>query len=456
MSAEERPSRSIDIAAIIDARPIGALQARVVVLCALIAIVDGFDTQAIAFVGPLVAAEFAIATPEMGRIFAAALIGLMAGAFSFSPIADRIGRKPVIIASCAIMGVSSLLTATASSGAELLIYRFATGLGLGGAMPSINTLTSEFAPARRRAVLMTVMFAGFPLGAALGGLLSAELIAVFGWRSVFILGGAAPLALILVLIPALPESIRHRAQRDARDPHIGRVISRLDPSFRPTGDEVYRTGDAPAAAGSMLGLFQGGRGARTALLWIVFFANLLMMYTLISWLPSVMRGAGLPLDRAIITTVVFNLGGVAGGLAIAWIIDRSGPFRILAAAYATAAVSVTAIGAFIGSLPVLFTAVLVAGFTIVGTQFGLNALAVSLYPTTLRSTGLGWALAIGRIGAILGPIIVGAALARGLATAHIFLAAAAPALACIAAVILLARLSHPSARGDANNAAARP
>lgn len=437
--------RIIDVDARIDANPIGALQWRVVGICFFLALIDGFDAQAIAFVGPLLKEEFSIPAAEMGLLFSAALAGLMTGAFALGPVADRIGRKPVIIVSCAFMGVFALTTAFASSTTDLFVYRFLTGLGLGGVMPTINTLTSEFAPARRRAFLMTAMFVGFPFGAVAGGVVSNALIAEFGWRSVFVLGGVAPLALIAVIAPFLPESIRFLALRRERSDEAAATLSRIDGAYaREPGDRFVAGGEVDAKAdeksgGAVRGLFTEGRACGTLLIWVVVFANLLMMYSLFSWLPSVMNEAGLPLERAILSAVVFNLGGVVGGLTLAAAIDRRGPYGVLALAFGAGAIAIAAIGAAIGNLPLTFLAVFAAGFTVIGTQLGMNALAVNFYPTQMRSTGLGWALAVGRIGSIVGPIAVGVVLQFNWELSRVFLLTAAPALACVIAVAILGR-----------------
>ncbi|MEM8987739.1 MAG: MFS transporter [Pseudomonadota bacterium] len=434
--------RSIDIDARINASPVGPLQWRIVVICFILAMIDGFDAQAIAFVAPLLKDEFAIPAPEMGLLFSSALLGLMVGAFVFSPVADRIGRKPVIVVSCAIMGVFALLTATAGSTTELFVYRFLTGLGLGGVMPNINTLTSEFAPARKRAFLMTAMFVGFPFGAVAGGLVSNVLIATYGWSSVFILGGVAPLLMIAVAAPFLPESIRFLALKGGRDNDIGASLANIDKNYS------YQDGDRFVVAGktgggSITGLFSQGRAVATLLIWVVVFANLLMMYSLLNWLPSVMREAGLPLERAILSAVIFNLGGVIGGLVIARAIDGRGPFGVLSIAFAAAAVAIALIGVSTASLVLAFAAVFVGGFTLIGSQFGMNALVVNFYPTDIRSTGLGWSLAVGRIGSVIGPIIVGLVLVLEWSLPQVFLLAAAPALVCLGAVMLLARREAP-------------
>lgn len=444
--------RFIDVSAAIDARPIGAFQWRVVALCAVIAILDGFDTQAIAFVGPVVAAEFELDKASMGGVFAAGLAGLMAGAFLFSPLADRIGRKPVIIASCAIFGGFALATIFADSRESLMAYRFLTGLGLGGAMPNINTLTAEYAPARARATLMTVMFSGFPLGAIIGGLISTQLIAAFGWRSVFIMGGLAPLVLAPLLIFVLPESIRFLTARQATRPSqkraasISRKLARIDDRYdpRPNDQFVAREGEPSA---SVMRLFSEGRASGTILLWSVFFLNLLMLYALVNWLPSVMVDAGLPLERAIVATVVLNIGGVIGGLSIAPLIDRFGPWRTLVTTYLGAAVFVAAIGWVQAGLAAMLAIVFVSGFCVIGAQLGMNAVASNYYPTAVRSTGLGWALAVGRLGSIVGPLAVGAMLAFDLTQAELFTYGALPALA--AALLLMALSSLGDRRAAA-------
>lgn len=435
-SEPQNSGQSIDIDARIDASPVGPLQYRIVAICFVLAVIDGFDAQAIAFVAPLLKTQFGIPADEMGMLFASALVGLMAGAFVGSPLADRIGRKPVILVSCAVMGVFALLTATASSTFELFIFRFLTGVGLGGVMPNINTLTSEFAPARKRAFLMTAMFVGFPFGAVAGGLLSNVIIETYGWRAVFVLGGVAPLAMIAVVIPFLPESIRFLSAKGQKAREIAATLSRIDHTY------TYKDGDTfvvpqSGGTGSIAGLFSDGRTMGTLLIWVIVFANLLMMYSLMNWLPSVMREAGLPLDRAILAAVTFNLGGIVGGLTIAWAMDKYGPYQILSAAFAVAAIAIAFIGFSSASLALAFTAIFIGGFTVMGIQLGMNALVVNFYPTTMRSTGLGWALAVGRIGSILGPIIVGAILTLQWSLPQVFLLLAAPALVCLVAMILL-------------------
>lgn len=429
--------KTINVTEAIDRNRVGRFQILIIALCGFVAVLDGFDTQAIAFVAPVIALQWGIETSSFGSVFGAGLLGLMAGALIFGPIADRVGRKLVIVVSTIVFGVFALLTATAGSIDELLLYRVLTGIGLGGAMPNIIALTSEYAPARLRATLVTIMFCGFPFGAVLGGAIAAQIIPDHGWQSVFVLGGVLPLLLAAVLLPALPESIRFLVARGRQPERAAAIMRRIDRTLAAEAGDSYVVAEQSAAGAPVAQLFAGGRAGVTILLWIVFFMNLLMMYFLINWLPTVLAQAGLPVERAIIATVLLNLGGIIGGLALGRLIDRRGPYRVLASAYLGAAVFTALIGVVDISVGAIMATVFVTGFCIIGAQFGMNALAADYYPTAMRSTGIGWALGIGRIGSVLGPVIGGLLLALDWPTSSLFLAAAMPALISVTAVVLI-------------------
>jgi AAHS family 4-hydroxybenzoate transporter-like MFS transporter len=328
---------------------------------------------------------------------------------------------------------------------ELLVYRLLTGIGLGGAMPNLIALTNEYAPARLKATLVMVMFCGFPLGSTLGGIASAPLISGFGWESVFVLGGVLPLLLLPVLWLALPESPRFLVlQKDA--------AARLVPILRRIGsglsadafiDQVNRNERARDSKGSfpLFELFRAGRATTTVLLWLAFFMNLLVMYFLVNWLPSLLRSQGLPLNIAIISTATLNLGGVVGAIMLGRLIDRREPTVILGLAYLASAAFIAMLAYAGTNVALLLLAAALAGFGVVGGQIGLNAVAASTYPTAVRSTGVGWALGVGRIGSILGPVAGGALLSSGWSSQELLLAAVPPALAAAGAVFLL-RLSN--------------
>ena len=262
---------TVDVTEAIEQTRFGSFQVLIVTLCAWIALLDGFDTQSIAYVAPVIAEQWGIPMAGFGPIFGAGLAGLAVGAFILSPVADRFGRKGVILLSVLLFGVFALITARATSLNELLVYRFLTGLGLGGAMPNIIALTSEYAPKRVRAVLIAVMFCGFPLGSTVGGVVSAPLISAFGWQSVFILGGILPLLSLVALGIWLPESIRYLVARGVADGRIAHLLMRLNPTIPQQAGNRYVIHGPSAVGFPVTKLFQEGRAQMTTLLWVAFF-----------------------------------------------------------------------------------------------------------------------------------------------------------------------------------------
>jgi MFS transporter, AAHS family, 4-hydroxybenzoate transporter len=435
---QKPPPHVIDVPRCIDQHPIGAFQIGVALICAAVLFIDGFDTQAIGYVAPALAQEWKLARGALGPVFSAGLFGLMIGALIFGTVADRIGRKRIIVLSTIAFGVGSFLTIFVHDAPWLITLRFLTGLGLGGAMPNVVALTSEFSPHRRRATVVMAMFAGFSIGAALGGLLAAVLIPVCGWRSVFFVGGLMPLLLAPLLLLFLPESIRYLALVGARDREVADLLRRIAPAIKIGGD-VRFIAHEPALSGLPVAhLFADRRAATTLLLWIVFFMSLLDLYLLSNWLPTVMNDLGVSISVAAAIGAVLQVGGVLGTFTLGSLIDRFS-FQALALTYLCAAIAVAAIGFTSHSTSLVTVAIFVAGFCIVGGQIASNALTATFYPTAIRSTGLGWALGVGRIGSIVGPIIGGVMLARQTGGESLFLVAAIPALIAAAAAFLLAR-----------------
>lgn len=438
--------------AAIDAAPFSSAQKRIVFLCALVAMLDGFDTQAIAFVAPVVASQWGVPVAAFGAVFGAGLAGLMVGALVFGPLADRYGRRRITIATTALFGLLTLFTAWADSLGMLLALRFLTGLGLGGAMPNIIALTAEYAPARSRATMVSLMFCGFPLGAVLGGLIASRMIPVLGWESAFWLGGVLPLLLLPVLHLWLPESIRFLAGRGVAEPKLRALMASIVGAARAKEIRFEQAAAVAATPVTVKGLFGAGRTGRTLLLWVVFFMNLLLLYFLVNWLPSLLRQAGVSLDKAIVSTALLNLGGIVGALCFARLIDRFGPYKVLPAAYAAAAAATVVVGQATGAgFAALMTMVFVAGFCVIGAQISINALAANSYPAEIRSTGVGWALGIGRAGSVVGPIVGGLLVAAGLQVGALFLIAALPAMLAAVAVLMLA-----AQRGEAVASVAEP
>lgn len=429
-----------DVQQFIDAQPFSFLQKRLLVLCFLVVAIDGFDTAAIGFIAPALRAEWHLAPAALAPLFGAGLFGLMAGALLLGPLADRYGRKPVLLLSVAVFGIASLLSAFSSDMTSLLIMRFLTGLGLGGAMPTTITLTSEYCPRQRRASLVTLMFCGFTIGSALGGLVSAQLLETVGWRGILIIGGALPLVLVPVMQVALPESLRWLVMRGSDGQAIaGRIAA-------PHGAVPALTVSDVKTAGSPVSqLFRPGLVGGTLLLWTTFFMSLLIIYLLSSWLPTILNGAGHTLSQAAFISSAFQIGGTAGAILIGRWMDRFLPHRVLAVAYLAAAVCIAAVGMVTDNILLLVIAVFGVGFGVSGSQVGANALAAAFYPTTSRATGVSWASAIGRSGSVLGSMGGGAIISAGLGNQAIFLLLAVPAVLAALALLAMARLQQRNA-----------
>ncbi len=430
----------VNVPALIDEQKIGTFQIRVAVLCAAVVFMDGFDAQAIGYVAPTLSKAWSLKPGELGPVFAAGLFGLMLGALAFSPLADRIGRKPVIVFCTLWFGVASLLTVTAESTTGLLVWRFITGLGLGGAMPNPIALTCEYAPQRSRATMIMVMFIGFSLGSAVGGAIAAQLVPSYGWQSVFWLGGIFPLLLAPVLIFWLPESIRLLALKGTRNEYVARLISAINPVLRFAPGTRFIAPEEHPEGFPVEHLFTEGRALATILIWVMFFTNLLVIYFCATWLPTVINDTGVSVRLAVIATALFQVGGIVGTLVLAVLIERFGPYRVLAGAYFAAAILIAAIGQAGSAIELVIPAVFGAGFCVVGAQIGANALTATFYPTFIRSTGVGWALGIGRIGSIIGPLLGGMMLSLQWHIPTIFLAGAVPVLIAGCAVLAMGQL----------------
>lgn len=433
----ERSPQVIYIPAYVDEHPVGAFQIRVMVLCAAVLFIDGFDTQAIGYVAPAIAHEWNLARGVLGPVFSAGLLGLMIGALIFSTLADRIGRKRIIVLCTVAFGIATLLTLFVNDATWLIVVRFLTSLGLGGAMPNAIALTSEFSPRRRRATLVMITFAGFSIGAALGGLFAAAVIPAFGWRSVFLAGGLVPLLLAPALFRMMPESIRYLALLGGRDGEIAALLRQVAPTLDFGAHTRFVVPERRLSGLPVVHLFSDGRGVTTLLLWLVFFTSLLDLYLLSNWLPTVINDLGVSVSLAAAIGAMLQVGGVIGTFTLGRLIDRFS-FRALALTYLIAAVAVAAIGFTGRSTGLATVAIFAAGFCIVGGQTGSNALAATFYPTAIRSTGVGWALGIGRAGSIVGPLVGGVMLAHRMEARSLFVVAAIPALVAALAAFVLA------------------
>jgi AAHS family 4-hydroxybenzoate transporter-like MFS transporter len=435
----------VDVEAIIDSSPLSRYQIVVFALCALVALLDGFDTQSIAFVAPEILQAWHLDASAFGPVFGAGLLGGLLGAVVFGAVGDRYGRRPALLAAVLLLATGSLCTPLADSVAQLLVARIVTGFGLGGALPSFIALTAEFAPQRRRASLVALMFCGFPLGAVIGGAISAQIIPAYGWPIVFIAGGIVPLLLWPLLFALLPESVRFLALRHDRD-GIARTLARLGRAAAWNG--VVRAPVIQARAPTVA-LFTEGRALGTCLLWATLFLTMLLTYFLVSWIPIVARQAGFPLPSAVLAVAMLNLGAVLGSVVLGRLVDRFGPAVIIASAFVCGALAIAAIGHVGASTRLLYASTFAAGFTAIAGQMCTVALCAAFYDTFLRATGVGWTMGIGRIGAIVGPVLGGLLLATGSAPQSLFLIAGLIALGAALTVWLFRWCAIPGHRAQA-------
>lgn len=434
---EDNPD--FDLPAFIDRQRLGRFHLILEVLCVFGAIMDGLDLQIVGYVGPSIAKDWALAPGALGPVFGGGLMGMVLGAALLGMLGDRLGRKAVIVSSLAIFGVSTLLSATAHSTETLLWWRLCTGFGLGGIIPNTAVLISEYMPKRLRATMFMIVSSSVPLGAALGGLLTAYVIPRGGWQWVFICCGLITLALLPLFAWLVPESLRRLSLRKGQDRRIARILQRIDP------DHVPRPGarlvvNEPRPAGFPIGaLFRQGRAVTTICLSTALFANMMALYFLSNWLPTLIHNLGYPVRSAVLATTGLQVGGILGGISVGILSDHFRPTHVLAVAFLVTCLFTGAI-AFTGTEFSLFVILIFfAGFGCSGAQLGAIYVSSISYPTSIRSTGVGWALGTGRLGAVAGPVIGGFLLAFGWPFKSLFLLASIPPLVGALATLTVGR-----------------
>ncbi len=371
---------SVDVQAFLNEHPFSGFQWLIFGLCFVIVLLDGFDTAAIGFIAPSLVTEWGVARPDLGPVLSAALFGLAAGALGSGPLADRLGRKLMLVASVLIFGMACTWSAFSVDLEELTILRFVTGLGLGAAMPNAVTLMSEYCPDHRRATLTNAMFCGFPLGAAAGGFLAAWMIPIWGWRSVLLLGGIAPLVLSVLMLFLLPESVRYLVAKGKSTERVRAALSRVSGAMVNAKafvlTETQSVGAARSGAGVVL---SRSYLVGSLMLWIAYFMGLVIFYALINWMPILFRDAGADSRTATLISALFPLGGV-GAIFFGFLMDRFNANRVIAIGYALTAVSIYAIGHSISHVGLLTVVVFVAGTIMNTAQSSMPALAAGRRP----------------------------------------------------------------------------
>ena len=433
-------------------------QAFVVLLGFLVTTFDGFDTQAIAFTGPAIQTDFGIGPAGLTPVVTAGVIGMALGALLFGPLGDRYGRRFAVLLSTACFGCFALATAYALPIAQLLtgtqqgeaadaainllvLFRFLTGIGMGGATPNVLALASEFSPERRRGICMLLATLGLPVGAIIGSAMAPRLIPTYGWESIFIIGGAAPLLFLLALWWVLPESPQLLAARGEHEA-ARRLLQRIggEPAL-PPGTRFTLPERQPRAG--IAALFAPQLRRNTAAIWTVYFFNWVTWFSLILWLPTALHTAGMSAGDAARGTMVLNGAALVFILPLAWYLPRLPVKQVVAGLLLMGIVTSVAMAQAGDHWTRMMILVALSGLFIGGPQIALNYLAVAIYPTQVRATGVGAAIGIGRVGTILGAAIGGLILERGVTA--FYLSFCAPlAIAAFGALLIRPVPSAPA------------
>ncbi|BAN49853.1 aromatic acid/H+ symport family MFS transporter [Metapseudomonas resinovorans] len=425
--------RTIDVSALLDGARFNAFHGRVLFWCALIIIFDGYDLVIYGVVLPALMQAWNLSALQAGLLGSCALVGMMLGALFFGPLSDRIGRRKTIMTCVILFSCFTLVNGFARTPEEFAVCRFIAGLGIGGVMPNVVALMNEYAPKKIRSTLVAIMFSGYSVGGMLSAGLGMLLMPAWGWQSVFFVA-VVPLLVLPLLVRQLPESINFLA-RQGRSEQARALLAQAAPDYRPDGADRLLLAKGQAGKVAISQLFHDGRTLSTLMLWLAFFCCLLMVYALGSWLPKLMNSAGYGLNSSLAFLLVLNFGAIFGAIGGGWLGDRIGLGRVLFAFFTVGALSLSLL-ALKSPLPVLYLLIGVAGACTIGTQILANACTVQFYPAHIRSTGLGWAMGIGRIGAIIGPLLGGALHAAQLPLQASFLAFALPGLVGAAAILV--------------------
>ena len=412
---------------------LGALQLRVIVICTLVQMCDGYDVGSIGWSVPQLTHVWHMAPRAFALAFMWSNIGVLVGALLAGPIGDRFGRKPLLMVSIGMFGIASLVSAFSTSLVFLTATRFFTGAGIAGGFAGTTALTGDYSPARLRATLIMVTFTGAPLGGFVGGLVVSYLLHLgFNWPIIFVIGGVFPLVLVAVMAIWLPESARFLAAKTDLAPRHRALLQRLDIAHIGVAHAVDLPVGNPIAM-----LFGEGYALRTILLWIIFFCSLMNLFLFVFWLPEILHLTGMTPAQAVFATSLHTLGAICAVFYLGYLIDKFGPQRALAANFAVGLIFIALLALAAMPYLVLLLIVFLSGAAVIGSQTGSNATCGAIYPARMRTSGIGWALGVGRLGGIAAAPLGGYLLSRGLPPREVFLSALVFALIAAVCTALL-------------------
>lgn len=428
--------QTIDINTIIDREKLAPLQWLVFLLGFLVFFCDGLDTGIIGFVAPSLLDAWGITKPQLAPVLSAALVGMSIGAIISGPLADKFGRKKVIVTTTLLFALFTILCGFATSTNDLMVYRFITGVGLGAAMPNISTIVSEYMPNKRKAFLTGIAGCGFMLGISCGGILSAFLLESLGWAKVIIIGGVIPVILAVVLMLKLPESAQYLVKKN-QTAQAKSILEKIqgqtftsDVHFKLAATETNSTDESPVK--QVLGKYLWG----SSMLWLCCFMSLLVFYLLTSWMPTILKTAGFSTQQFSLIAAIFPFGGVIGATIMGYYMDKTNPTNVIKYSYFLAFLLFLLTG-FVSSNIFLFgISVFLIGALLAGAQSSLLPLSAMFYPSTCRAVGVSWMHGIGRVGAILGAFFGSLIFTFELSLSGIFYVLAIPTLISFIALSL--------------------
>lgn len=416
-------------------------QITAVAVCIVINFLDGFDVIAIAFAAPEIARDWSLEPTALGIVFSSGLAGMVLGALFLSPLADRYGRR-VLILICLVVISTGMLASAAADGVNFLVAtRLLTGFGVGGMLASLTTMVAEYSSDRRRQFAISVLQSGYPVGGIIAGISSVYLLGEFGWRSIFIVGGVLSLAMIPLVYWRLPESIDFLLHRRAANA-LSRINALLTRMKQPTVAELPPIDTNVAAKASVAEIFSADFRGRTFAIWTSYVMVMSAWYFVLNWTPKILVDAGLSRDAGISGGMLLTVGAVLGGLTVGWLASSIRVSRLGAGFMLISVVAMTVFGRLDVNLTVMLLVAFLIGFFLAGSMISLYATLPDLYPARVRNTGTGWALGIGRLGAVVGPYLAGVLIGAGWERASYYFALALPLLVSAIALLWLGSFMH--------------
>ncbi|ENX42673.1 aromatic acid/H+ symport family MFS transporter [Acinetobacter sp. NIPH 2100] len=427
-------TNKVNINDIIDKARFAAFHWKVLIWCLIIIIFDGYDLVIYGVALPLLMQQWSLTAVQAGLLASAALFGMMFGAMIFGTLSDKLGRKKTILICVTLFSGFTFLGAFANNPIEFAILRFIAGLGIGGVMPNVVALMTEYAPKKIRSTLVALMFSGYAIGGMSSALLGAWLVKDMGWQIMFLIAGI-PLLLLPVIWKFLPESLAFLVKSNHHD-QAKMIVTKIAPETELTSNTQLILNESTTTEAPVRALFQQGRTFSTFMFWIAFFMCLLMVYALGSWLPKLMLQAGYSLGASMLFLFALNIGGMVGAIGGGALADKFHLKPVITSMFVIGAAALILLG-FNSPQFILYSLIAIAGAATIGSQILLYTFVAQFYPTALRSTGMGWASGIGRIGAIIGPVLTGALLTFELPHQMNFLAIAIPGIIAAFAIFMV-------------------